>query len=118
MARLLAVLLVFCFSGCADLLAPEHETPPNLSVVRAGATRAQIESELGRPIKDIRAMIGSGADRKATYRYFLRDKTSGVLSFSDAMVDSMVGVSGREIVVYYSRDQKAVRVEQTITHKK
>ncbi len=63
MYKPLLLLLVVCFlcSGCSVVLAAHGKAAPNLAVVRTGATRGEIELQLGQPKKvtDIGTYLGA-----------------------------------------------------------
>jgi hypothetical protein len=59
-------------SGCSVYMASSSPTQPELSAVRVGASRAEVDKELGKPINFLRQHYGD----VATYQYFGPDDVS------------------------------------------
>lgn len=63
---------IYVLSGCSVYMAATSPKPPDLSVLQPGATRPEVERELGRPITFLRQNNGD----IATYQYFGPDEIS------------------------------------------
>lgn len=107
---LLVVFAGLC-AGCAASTVSPNEEPPDISKLKIGAFRIQIEKELGEPLTEMRATIASGADMKSTYQYFTRDKISEDAGTLDKVSNFMVGMTKHVVVVFYDRYDRAVKVQ-------
>lgn len=68
-----ALLTAGALSGCSVGMALSGHENPDIGVIREGATRAQVESELGEP--EELEQLENGSVR-ATYEYEIGDKSS------------------------------------------
>jgi hypothetical protein len=109
---LLLLAVASSLTSCASLLVSSDKKPPNFAIVRAGSPRTLVENELGKPVSDIRALHGTRADRKVTYRYVIRTSSSPDASFGDSLIDGMTGVKGYEVIVLYDRRGRVMKVNQ------
>ena len=85
MVKLTLALLCFSLSGCSVMMAASSEEAPTMSVVRVGATKTEVEKELGRPITDLNDRGGS----IATYQYFTGDEVSYERAVTYAVLDGV-----------------------------
>ncbi len=80
-AQLVLALSMLC--GCSVMLAASSPKQPDLSKVRMGASRVQVEQQLGKPIAFLRT---SGGDI-ATYTYLGPDKVNYKRAAAYAVAD-------------------------------
>ena len=86
-ARATAVVIAISFmlfSSCSVVLAAKGSSEPDLSFVRVGATRAQIEEELGRPVDTAPALQGHSID---VYAYKSGVKPNSKRALTWAVID-------------------------------
>jgi cell division septation protein DedD len=83
--RVIAIAGISLMLGaCSVGLAMNGEEDPDLSVVKRGTTRANVESEIGKPIKTVRLANGTKAD---VYAYEVGNEPSIARAFGHAVAD-------------------------------
>ena len=82
---LILVAVSFHLSACSVFMAATGTDPINESLIKVGATRQQIESELGSPITFYRQMNGDFA----TYQVITGDKPSYRRAATYAVLDGL-----------------------------
>lgn len=84
--KFLPLLLVpFFLNACSVFMAATSSDELNMSNIRVGATRAQIEHELGRPISFYRQPVGD----VATYQILTGDKGDYQRAAAYALLDGL-----------------------------
>jgi hypothetical protein len=116
---LVVVLLAAC--GCSVGMALSGKQDPNLSVVRSGASRGEIELQLGAPI----SVIEEGKDRcRCLYEYDMGNSPSAGRAIAHGAMDVLTlgiweavgtpieGFKGdkRRLQIVYGPDNKVVDV--------
>ena len=85
MKKLCMLITLLQLSGCSVFMAAKASDVPDMSTVHVGATRAEIQSALGRPISTIREHNGS----VATYQYFTGDEANYKRAATYALLDGV-----------------------------
>lgn len=67
------LILLLSFSACSVVLALQGKDEPDISVLEIGATRQQIELQLGSPVSSQKNEYGGTTD---TYEYVMGDEPS------------------------------------------
>ena len=127
MRAFLLLLVMLPLTGCSVGMALSGEEDPDLSVLRVGASRGQVEMELGKPAAEILADDGY---TYATYAYSLGNKPSAGRAVAHGVMDvltlglwEIVGtpveaVAAKEnehaVVVVYDRNGMVVGVNQAV----
>ncbi|MBW7897419.1 hypothetical protein B188_04730 [Candidatus Brocadiaceae bacterium B188] len=84
MKYILVVLLGVVFSGCSVGMALSGKKDPNLSVVRVGATRGEVELALGSPTRSATTPDGRRVD---VYQYEIGNEPSAGRAVGHAVLD-------------------------------
>ena len=119
---LAAPLTVAILSGCSVGMALSGSENPDLSVVREGATRWEVESQLGSPIQT--SHLGNGR-RLDTYRYEIGNEPSAGRAIGHGVMDVLTlgswevvgtpieGVQGEKFNLYvtYRNDDRVENVK-------
>ena len=130
MRYLIAIIclpMAVMLSGCSVGMALSGEEDPDLSVLRVGASRGEVELQLGRPAAEILADDGH---TYATYAYSLGNQPSAGRAVAHGIMDvltlglwEVVGTpveaaAGKEnehaVVVVYDRNGMVVGVNQAV----
>lgn len=130
MRYLIAIIclsMTVLLSGCSVGMALSGEEDPDLSVLRVGASRGEVEMQLGRPAAEILADDGH---TYATYAYSLGNQPSAGRAVAHGVMDvltlglwEIVGtpveaVAAKEnehaVVVVYDRNGMVVGVNQAV----
>lgn len=125
MRTLLLLLVMLPLTGCSVGMALSGEEDPDLSVLRVGASRGQVEMELGTPAAEI---LGADGYTYATYAYTVGNEPSAGRAVAHGVMDvltlglwEVVGTpveaaAGKEnehaVVVVYDRNGMLVAVNQ------
>ena len=120
MDRFLGLLLLFLLScqGCSVALSMTGKQDPNLSVIRTGASRGEIELQLGSPVS---AIPEEGGCTRCLYEYTLGRSPSAGRAIAHGVMDVLTlgiwevagtpieGLRGetRRVQVLYGPDNKA-----------
>ncbi len=124
---IICLAITVMLSGCSVGMALSGEEDPDLSVLRVGASRGEVEMQLGRPAAEILADDGH---TYATYAYSLGNKPSAGRAVAHGVMDvltlglwEVVGtpveaVAAKEnehaVVVVYDRNGMVVGVNQAV----
>lgn len=96
--RMLLALALSCFavgsSGCSVYMAAAGDEEPNLSNIRKGASRGEIELALGQPVSLATQKDGGTV---ATYEYILGNEPSAGRAVGHAVLD-LLTLGGWEII--------------------
>ena len=120
MVKIVALLALSLFySGCSAVMAMSGSLEPDLSSVRSGATRQEIEMHFGRPTKT--SLLEDGKVL-AVYAYEIGNEPSagraighGVVDLLTLFVWELIGMpieafqgEKRALSVTYAQDEKAI----------
>lgn len=83
-AAYIVLLSVFSLSACSVGMALSGKREPNLSMVRVGATRGEVEMQLGHCIKTVSLPSGG---RQDSYEYELGNKPSAGRAVGHGVLD-------------------------------
>ncbi|MDJ0945702.1 MAG: hypothetical protein QNJ30_19715 [Kiloniellales bacterium] len=83
-AAALALLVLGATPGCSVGMALSGDENPDLSVIRVGATRGEVELHLGAPIK---TEAGRNGERIDTYEYEIGDEPSAGRAVAHGVAD-------------------------------
>lgn len=99
-------------SACTMMFVSDEERPPDLSKIRVGTPRAEVEQALGKPLYEIRPEFGSRAARKCEYQYLVKDQVKPDRSFWTKVNDAMSGFRQIVVTVYYDLQGRVVRIQK------
>lgn len=122
----LVIVSLLALSGCSVGMALSGKKEPNLSVLRVGATKGEVEVQLGHPVSVVTAEDGSQA---ATYEFETGNEPSAGRAVAHGLMDVVTlglweavgtpieGLKGgkRQVVVNYGPDNRVNGINQPLT---
>jgi hypothetical protein len=119
------LVLVVPISGCSVGMALSGKKDPNLGVIRKGATRGEVELQLGHPISSITTEDGRRLD---TYEYEIGNEPSAGRAVAHGIMDvltlgiwEVVGtpveaVQGKkyQLAITYDSDNRVIGINQPL----
>ncbi|OPX19017.1 MAG: hypothetical protein BZ151_11525 [Desulfobacca sp. 4484_104] len=126
--KILGLLLIsfLALSGCSVGMAMSGKKEPNLSILRVGTTKGEVEVQLGQPVSVVTAEDGSQA---ATYEFETGNEPSAGRAVAHGLMDVVTlglweavgtpieGSKGnkRQVIVNYGPDEKVRGINQPLT---
>ena len=106
------------------MMAASSQEEPALDSLRIGATKKEVQAQLGRPITDFREPVGS----VATYQYFSGDDASYQRAATYAVLDGVTlglaelftfpteALQGTKhtVTIHYDRFDRVLRIKESV----
>ncbi len=118
-----AVLIVLSLGGCSVGMALSGEETPDLTAVKVGATKDDVELHLGTPEEFSELADG---DSRATYKYEVGNDPNAIRAIGHGALDvASIGLwefigtpieastgEEREVAITFDEEQRVTRIEQ------